>query len=742
MWGNKAKMMTGALLAFSLMVTGPVAAFADQEPTDQNSNGSSDVESERGNSGRNNSDNGNPKKDETKSQGNGNGQGNNTGNNDDEETDTSDDVVQEFEQKLGGETAASSSSNHNANDDANTDAANKEKENSSDNAAQKDPTINLAGCETVGFTEGDSLLDALANCLGRETFIETFRGRSLLRLAADEANLLSPVATNPPELVGNRPASVWSAVNGTANTFEVEGSADNLERALGEVLLRDPTGDCSAVTIAIFGLNHVPASGAPIMQSASAATVEVCAQALGVTGLATQLLSSQSFVPRDADRNELLPYSAARAYAFRFNSDVCKGKNGENAKWGEIQFLSVGTCTFEVTTNGVALRAFKFEIVESFLDRVYSNGGSEGDSSDLVPSELEPVAEVESQASVPQATMDQIWADEMEGDETHDNFKLQTPVVKEVEDETVFIRAHVKAVHTENSDRSITFGQVNVGLKNPEDQETLNEQGRLKFRSNGARVFDIKALDFMDGQPVMLFMYSTKTELGEIEPGSFETVSLPEDAEDGDHTLRIVGTSQDGVVWALSVPITIFSEAVVTPGSGGSSPAANDGADAGEASSDDTQASEPTPEQSQQPAEQSVNDGPAAQDTPTEVVSSSPQVQTFTAQVFGTALNPMEFDVSPAGSVLAACSEPQEVQRIARVVSEKLLDDGTESEALVERVARANSALAACQASLSFRSADDAASGAVAPVGPQLLFWLLLLLLIPAVRAAVKRVRA
>jgi hypothetical protein len=642
MWGNRAKRFTGVLLAFALMVTGPVAAFAEDD---------ADPSSEVIESGKANSGKGKPEKDETQAPGNGGGQGNG-------KTDVEEDLEED-----GAELAANNSSNGNGNGNSNNNGngngngnpANQENESASDNAAQKDPTINLGGCETVSFTVGNSLLDALTGCLD----IETFGGRSLLRLTASDSNLLNPVATNPPELVGNRPASVWSEVNGTTNAFEVEGSAVNLERALGEVLLEAPSMMCANLTLSIFGLHHVDDPGAPIMTEADWASVRVCF-ADSEQDLASSLENNETMVPQRVDPN---------------------------------------------STDELEEEAMVLDMTSLVIDLT---GGSTQEHWDVFEEKFQM--------------------------ETPVTFK---PVEKNNEDGEVITKAriiaHVNVWETsdENDDPALkkTFGGVQIDLE-LKDRPMQMVGSRIQFGLG--RDFTLSPTDFMPGSKLTVAIYSQRTSVGFVAATDSGDLSLAQ-MDPGDHTLHILGMSKDGVLWSFLVPVNLQA-----------APAANNftvidpDPELDEAVSEDEKSA--TEEDTQVP-----NDAAEAGSAPvgqTVSGSSGTPVETFTTQVFGVPLNPMDFDESTAGLAVAACSEPEEVQRIARVVSGKLLDDGSESEVLVEQVARANSALAACQASLSFRSADNAASGDVSPIGPQLFFWLLLLLLIPVVRTAVKRVRA
>jgi hypothetical protein len=53
-------------------------------------------------------------------------------------------------------------------------------------------------------------------------------------------------------------------------------------------------------------------------------------------------------------------------------------------------------------------------------------------------------------------------------------------------------------------------------------------------------------------------MYSNQTWLATISPGELATIDIPKGSEwEGNHTIRVVGFSNQGVLWALSIPITL-----------------------------------------------------------------------------------------------------------------------------------------------------------------------------------------
>jgi len=81
-----------------------------------------------------------------------------------------------------------------------------------------------------------------------------------------------------------------------------------------------------------------------------------------------------------------------------------------------------------------------------------------------------------------------------------------------------------------------------------------------------SRGLTIQPSNFMPGQLVTAMMFSERKDLGSFDPSTEATLDIPAGLSPGDHTLRLVGMSVEGVLLSISVPIFIENPVLIDDG--------------------------------------------------------------------------------------------------------------------------------------------------------------------------------
>jgi len=437
--------------------------------------------------------------------------------------------------------------------------------NENGNPAQQDPSILFDDCETYGYTT--SLLDMLlaSNCLltddegnGPQPSAGTlghFTGNASLRVTSSEFSFDTDAGLTPP--------SRWVALEPEgAGSVEASGSAPVLEIALGALRLDGAPGFCGFITFEILVSEHTPGEGAPELRSVATQQIRVCAAAseADVVTLAYQMFDTGYLVPRKSDWTKVT--AAPAGFDYRIVSKTPAICAGVETGIG-IDLLAVGICEFNVLSDSVDIARYQFEIGNDVVKFMSADQREQ-----LMPDSMTPAEEMQTEVIVPEGVL----LGMLEGDEEIDgapplgalqhfaeNYEVGQSGAPDEEQGSLRGEVRItKAANPETEPVMADWVEVRLG----ENLELMN--GRLMLGS--ARNIDVAALNFMTNSKVSMFMYSTKLELGSLAAdGELAELILDSDLADGDHTLRVVGISQAGVLWAISMPVNLSTASVSPP---------------------------------------------------------------------------------------------------------------------------------------------------------------------------------
>ncbi len=387
-------------------------------------------------------------------------------------------------------------------------------------------------CSLTIFGPSDSLGELLnrssSSCAENNdspplSLIENFSDNSLVELKASEPTIL-------PSGAG------WSS-GSDGWTIQVSGSEQTIAQAFQDLVLGAPQSEpCALIDMRVTGLEPTP----PIMRESHSTSVVVCSSATAFgqarTVLSSRLISSEPFVPR-WEGESLTSSSIGVAYSLRTTTPGVCAMDGLL-----VSSVAAGTCDISVVVDGVDVARYTLEVVSGFGSMLDSETVER-----MMPDFLAPVTEPELDMSM----SDDVWQDLvtslLPAGSNPDDFSMASSVRQVGNTFTAQVSLDGLGHSFPLTPVSVSFGVDGV--------DSFTETGRLSV--SPARGLTIQPSNFMAGQLVTAMMFSERKDLGSFDPSTEATLDIPAGLSPGEHTLRLVGMSVEGVLLSISVPVFI-----------------------------------------------------------------------------------------------------------------------------------------------------------------------------------------